>query len=562
MHALAVSHGETADPWQSAIDDDSLSCDIRLSQEEVPQPLLREERRVWSCGGLKMIGLKMIVRSLPKISVASAIIVLGSWASAAQDQTAKLTVHWDKVIRTSQTTPTLQVVVNPPLRRATPVHENAFRSLRDLGADYVRYVPWLPYPKLGVAELEPPKDGKTSWDFSAIDPMTVDFLNATKGHSVIVNFSTIPQWMYKTDKPVTYPTDPNQVTWTYEQGTALRDPSMKEVADYYARLVSWYTQGGFIDEFGKRYESGYHYSISHWEVLNEIDFEHHIDAETYTRLYDEVVNAMRKVQPDMRFVGLALAMTTDPHYFEYFLDHKNHKPGVPLDFISYHFYAIPTADETPGAEQFTYFDQADGFLKTVRYIEAIRKRLSPETKTTIDELGVISADDIAQDQPGHVAKPIENSYWNLAGAMYAYLFGEMTKIGIDVAGESQLVGFPTQFPSVSMVDWNNGKPNARFWVLKLLHDNFGAGDKLVEIEPATPNNPYVYTIALLTKDGKKRVLLVNKRARTFEVAIAGASGGQLDYVDQTTGFELPASAKLTADNVSLGGFSVAVVTLP
>ena len=509
-----------------------------------------------------MIVLKMIVGSLPKISVASAIIVLGSWASAAQDQTAKLTVHWDKVIRTSQTTPTLQVVVNPPLRRGTPVHDNAFRSLRDLGADYVRYVPWLPYPKLGVAELEPPKDGKTSWDFSAIDPMTVDFLNATKGHSVIVNFSTIPQWMYKTDKPVTYPTDPNQVTWTYEQGTALRDPSMKEVADYYARLVSWYTQGGFIDEFGKRYESGYHYSISHWEVLNEIDFEHHIDAETYTRLYDEVVNAMRKVQPDMKFVGLALAMTTDPHYFEYFLDHKNHKPGVPLDFISYHFYAIPTADETPGAEQFTYFDQADGFLKTVRYIEAIRKRLSPETKTTIDELGVISADDIAQDQPEHVAKPIENSYWNLAGAMYAYLFGEMTKIGIDVAGESQLVGFPTQFPSVSMVDWNNGKPNARFWVLKLLHDNFEAGDKLVEIEPATPNNPYVYTIALLTKDGKKRVLLVNKRARTFEVAIAGASGGQLDYVDQTTGFELPASAKLTADNVSLGGFSVAVVTLP
>ena len=68
--------------------------------------------------------------------------------------------------------------------------------------------------------------------------------------------------------------------------------------------------------------------------------------------------------------------------------------------------------------------------------------------------------------------------------MYAYLFGELTKIGIDVAGESQLVGFPTQFPSVSMVDWNDGKPNARFWVLKLLHDNFGAGDKLVEVEEA------------------------------------------------------------------------------
>jgi hypothetical protein len=483
----------------------------------------------------------MSVKSWSAIPAVLGAFAICSLMSDAQDQSLKVTVYWEKVIRTSQTTPTLQVVVNPPLQRGTQVHDNAFKSLYDLGADYVRYVPWLPYPKLGVAELEPPKDGKTSWDFSAIDPMTIDFLDATKGHSVILNFSTIPQWMYKTDKPVTYPADPSQVTWTYEQGTELRDPSMKEVADYYARLISWYTQGGFTDELGKRHESGYHYSISHWEVLNEIDFEHHIDPETYTRLYDEVVTAMKKV---------------------HFLDHKNHKPGVPLDFISYHFYAVPTADETPEVEQFTYFDQAEGFLKTVRYIESIRKRLSPETKTTIDELGVISADDLAQDQLGHVAKPIENSYWNLAGAMYAYIFGELTKIGIDVAGESQLVGFPTQFPSVSMVDWNNGKPNARYWVLKLLHDNFAAGDKLVEIEPAKPDNPYVYTIAFATNDGKRRVLLVNKRDRAFNVAIAGASGGQLAYVDQTTGFQPPATAKLTADTVKLGGYSVTVVTLP
>src|SRR5215472_15000187 len=153
----------------------------------------------------------------------------------AQNQPVKLDVHWDKVVRVSQTATTLQVVVNPPLRRGTPVHDNAYKAVRDLGADYVRYVPWLPYPKLGVAELEPPKDGKTSWDFSLIDPMTIDFLEATKGHSVILNFSTIPQWMYKTDKPVPYPADPNQVTWDYEKGTELRDPSMQEVAGYYAR---------------------------------------------------------------------------------------------------------------------------------------------------------------------------------------------------------------------------------------------------------------------------------------------------------------------------------------
>lgn len=484
---------------------------------------------------------------------------------AAQEQPVKIQVHWDKVIRVSQTNPTLQVVVNPPLRRGTPVHDNAYKAVHDLGADYVRYVPWLPYPKLGVAELEPPKDGKTSWDFSLIDPMTTDFLEATKGHSVILNFSTIPQWMYKSDKPSVFPADPNQVTWDYEQGTELRDSSCKEVADYYARLIGWYTQGGFSDEFGKRHDSGYHYSIPYWEVLNEVDFEHSISPKEYTRLYDEIVLAMKKVQPDLKFVGLALAMTTKPEYFEYFLNHRNHKPGVPLDFISYHFYAIPTADQTPEVEQFTYFDQAEGFLKTVRYVESIRQRLSPETKTSIDELGVISADDVAQGEPGHVAQPIPNSYWNLAGAMYAYIFGELTKLGIDVAGESQLVGYPTQFPSVSMVDWNDGKPNARFWVLKLLHDDFHAGDKLVEVapfSPSAPSHPYVYSLAFVGTDGKRRVLLVNKRDRAFQLSIPGAVGGTEEYVDQTTAFAPIASRKLDSDSISLNGYGVAAITLP
>ena len=236
------------------------------------------------------------------------------------------------------------------------------------------------------------------------------------------------------------------------------------------------------------------------------------------------------------------------------------------DFISYHFYAVPTIDETPDVEQFTYFAQADGFLKTVRYIEAIRKRLSPDTKTTIDEIGVISADDLAQGTPGHVAQPIPNSYWNLAGAMYAYVFGELTQIGIDVAGESQLVGFPSQFPSVSMVDWNDGKPNARFWVLKLLHDNFGPGDQQAEIEattnPSVPGNPYLYFLAFASRDGKHRILLVNKRDRKCDVTIPGSTGGQMDYVDQTTGFQPPATATLSSETLSVGGYSVVVITLP
>src|SRR5213080_4007976 len=178
-------------------------------------------------------------------------------------------------------------------------------------------------------------------------------------------------------------------------------------------------------------------------------------------------------------------------------------------------------------QQHTVFAHADGFLNAVRYIEAIRRRLSPRTGTMINEIGIISADDIAQVDPNHVAKPIPDSYWNLAGAEYAYIFAELTRLGIDVAGESQLVGYPTQFPSVSMVDWADGRPNARYWVLKLLKDNFGPGDKLVETKI---DNRYVYALGAIRSDGKRRILLVNKRNRPFEISIPGASGGQADRV--------------------------------
>jgi hypothetical protein len=476
---------------------------------------------------------------------------------------AKIEINWGKIESSSKTSATLQVVVNPPLHRGNIVSTNAYKAVRELGADYVRYVPWLPYPKLGVAELEPPNTGKTSWDFSLIDPMTIDFLEATKGHSVILNFSTIPQWMWKTDKPVPYPSDPDQVTWDYTQGTEPRDSSFKEVADYYARVLSWYTQGGFTDELGKRHDSGHHYSIPYWEVLNEVEFEHHMSPETYTRLYDAVVTAMHKVQPDLKFVGMALAVPSQsPHFFEYFLDHKNHQPGVPLDFISYHFYAIPTPDQNAEIQGYTFFAQADGFLNTVRFVEEIRKRLSPETRTTIDEIGAISADDLVQGEPGHVTKPIPASYWNFTGAMYAYLFGEMTRIGIDVAGESQLVGYPTQFPSVSMVDWNTGNPNPRFRVLQLLHQNFGPGDKVAALAGDTAaRGPYVYAMPVIAQDGKKRVLLVNKSQTAMDVQLAGASGGQVEYVDQTTGFDPPKKAAVESDKLTLNGFSVAVLTM-
>ena len=480
------------------------------------------------------------------------VLLAGCKKPERVQQAQQLTIHWDKTTIVSRSTPTLQVVVNPPLRPGQPLGIAAYRAVKELGADYVRYVPWLPYPKLGVAELEPPTSQKTSWDFSLIDPMTKDFLAATDGHPTVMNFSTIPTWLFKTEKPSTYPADPNQVVWDYTQGTELRDPTGKELGDYYARLVSWYVDGGFTDENGARHNSGYHYKFPVWEVLNEVDFEHTMKPEQYTARYDSIAGAIHKVSPETKFMGLALAAPSSaPAYFEYFLNHKNHKAGIPLDFISYHFYASPTKEQTIDNWQYTFFAQAEGFLNTVRYVESIRKRLSPETKTDLDELGVIlPTDNTPADK---VAPPA--AYWNLAGAMYAYLYIELARLQIDVIGESQLIGYPTQFPSVSMMDWQNNQPNARFWVLKLIKDSFHSGDKLVE---TTLNSPDLAAQGFVTPAGRK-LLLVNKRDRVQEIALPDADTATALTVDGETGDNPARSMKPTDGKLKLEPFAVTVV---
>lgn len=471
-------------------------------------------------------------------------------------------VNWDKQVVLSKSTPTLQVVVNPQLLRGAKLHDSSFAALHDLGADYVRYVPWLPYPRQAVAELTAPTNGKTSWDFSHIDPTLDDFMKATEGHSVILNFSTIPAWMFKTDKPVTFPDDPNQVIWTYTQGTELRDPSMKEAAQYFARLLSWYTRGGFTDESGKRWESGHHYRVAYWEVLNELELEHQWTPEAYARFYDTVVAEMRKVDPDLKFVGLALADPGNhPEQFEYFLNPAHHQAGISLDFISYHFYAQPTSDQDLHNWQYTFFDQAAGFLKTVRFVETIRKHYSPSTRTDLDELGVILPEDLKEiDHPGYVARPEPTGYYNLAAAMYAYLYLESAKLGIDVIGESQLVGYPSQFPSVSMMDYNTAQPNPRFWVLKLLKDSFGPGDSLAETSVSGSD---LAAQGFATKRGK-RLLLVNKRDHPTTVTLADGfdiDGTRVTFVAPSTGNTEAVTEAVTGRALVLQPFEVAVLAI-
>jgi hypothetical protein len=107
-----------------------------------------------------------------------------------------------------------------------------------------------------------------------------------------------------------------------------------------------------------------------------------------------------------------------------------------------------------------------------------------------------------------------------------------------------------------MIDWKNGKPNARFWVLHLLKDNFHPGDRLVAT--TLSRRSYVGAQGFVTPSGKK-LLLLNKRNRSIDVTLPEGAG-QVLIVDEASG-EGPARVQAqSGKQLTLAPFAVAVVS--
>lgn len=486
-----------------------------------------------------------------------AAVASGS-ARSPEDKKARVDVQWDKSIRVSTTYPSLLYVGTPLSNADSPQREPILRAIRDLKADYVRCAPCNDYPHLAIAELQPPGKDSTSWDFSYVDQMMVDAIKAVDGRPFIFNFSTIPEWMFKTPKPIEYPANPNELFFDYEQGTELRDPTYREVADYFARVVSWYVNGGFTDELGKWHESGHHFKVDYWEVLNETNVEHQMSPEVYTGLYDAVVEAVRKVSPETKFIGLVNSFPfSSSKSFDYFLDHSHHKPGIPLDAVSFHFYTgTEDASESLADDPYTFFAQADSFLWIVDYIETMRQRLSPETRLMVDELGNGLPGDGPKWNPKYSSIPAV--YWNLCAAFYAYVFAGLALRGVEVATLSMLPSYPGQFPDIAMLNWENGEPNARYLALKLIRDHCLPGDRIVQ---SSAGSGYLLAQGYVSPSGERKLLLVNKCQEDFLIEMPEAQGSRLEIVDVRTP---PNSTRVTTvegPTFELGGFGVAALTL-
>jgi len=116
----------------------------------------------------------------------------------------------------------LDQVNTKTMARDSPIHDAVFARIKELGADHIRYLHWDPF-SISYPEPTPPGNatpGKTSWDFSAIDPLVEDFMAASAGHDSVINFAPIARWMHNAG--------------------GFLDPTGVQAGEYFSRIISWY----------------------------------------------------------------------------------------------------------------------------------------------------------------------------------------------------------------------------------------------------------------------------------------------------------------------------------
>jgi len=237
-------------------------------------------------------------------------------------------------------------------------------------------------------------------------------------------------------------------------------------------------------------------------------------------------------------------------------------------YVSYHFYALYKASEMHSNLAITVFDQADEFIESLRYVCAIRDVLSPRTGLMITEIGTMNQ--------GTRARPTDllRLEIQLSAAMYAYLYSRLAALGVKAVHISGLVAVqPDQmWQELAMIEWTSGRPNARYWVLKLLNEHFPTGSTLVQTRnftaPPYPLPPValermsraapVFGQAFVTPQGARKLLLIKRTNEPVAVNLGIEVAASWRFVDYGEGNGEPQTSDHRGNSFTMGPLVIAI----
>ncbi len=114
-----------------------------------------------------------------------------------------------------------------------------------------------------------------------------------------------------------------------------------------------------------------------------------------------------------------------------------------------------------------------------------------------------------------------------------------------------------------MLNWTTGEGSAKYWTSKLLIETADIDNDQAVVTQTTDVGGYnISSQAFVGKNGRRWVLIINKRYYNVDVSLPGCTGGQMQIVNEASGFGPATVVTLTSNNITLSPYAVAVVHMP
>jgi hypothetical protein len=114
-----------------------------------------------------------------------------------------------------------------------------------------------------------------------------------------------------------------------------------------------------------------------------------------------------------------------------------------------------------------------------------------------------------------------------------------------------------------MLNWTTGEGTAKYWTSKLLIETAEIdSDEAVVTQTTDVGEINIFSQAFVGKNGRRWVLIVNKRYANVDVSLAGCTGGRMQVINEASGFGPATEVTLTSNTITMAPYAIAVVHMP
>jgi len=374
------------------------------------------------------------------------------------------------------------------------------------------------------------------------------YANRPPNASFELNLATLLAHFFHPDH-VDVPSDPNKPAWNYAMGAPVQSDILNKIsiAEYFDNIITLLKTGGITLQ-GKNYtiNGGKEIKYNKWEVLKQD--EHGFSTVDYAAIFKSVYDSLNNTYPNAKtrpsLAALGGATCGRIHPILTGIDNL----GARTNTISLHHRCIP-GSRTNVDSYVDIFDDMERFVRRVKarvtnYLNDFWNETNKKVKIEVSDASIYLPGDRDPRDKNETGDDIPDTFWLAAATGFASLFTQLsTNENITNINMGLYSAYPaiskwniadSFLPSLSLTNWENGKPNMKYRLVELLSKYFYSG------LPVAPFNIY-YDPTSNFKQNKKNgnagssvVCLTSDSRNGFEKIIIKCDSVSLDPINFTS----------------------------